>query len=84
MARGEYGWIGSGPVLGWQLSHWWAPGQTRLTTPEDFRPHWFDVEFGEPLEQCRETVPGVFVRRWTEAVAHVDCNRLVGMIDMSS
>jgi hypothetical protein len=26
-ARGVYGWVGSGPILGWQLSHWWAPGQ---------------------------------------------------------
>lgn len=81
VARGPYGWIGSGKVLGWQLSHWWAPGQTRLIEPRDFRPKWFDVEFGEPVEQCVETNPGssgVFTRMWTTGVATVDCLNLKG------
>ena len=58
VARGEYAWVGSGPILGWQLSHWWAPGKTRLIEPDDFRPHWFDQEYGEPEEGCFETAPG--------------------------
>jgi hypothetical protein len=83
VARGEYAWIGSGPILGWQLSHWWATGKTRLIEPRDFRPHWFDQEFGEPLELCSETttgVSGVFTRKWSTVTAMVDCNSLSGEI----
>ena len=39
---------------GWQLSHWWTPGKTRLIEPRDFRPHWFNQEFGEPAGLCAE------------------------------
>lgn len=84
-ARGPYAWVGSGPILGWQLSHWWAPGQTRLIEPRDFRPHWFDVEFGEPAGACTETVPdvsGVFTRNYSKASVRVDCPRLSGSIRM--
>eukprot|EP00037_Helgoeca_nana_P017407 m.165099 g.165099 ORF g.165099 m.165099 type:complete len:237 (+) comp23978_c0_seq2:699-1409(+) len=82
VARGPYGWIGSGKVLGWQLSHWWAPGQTRLVTPLDFRPHWFNVEFGEPLNRCSEPTAGVFTRNWTKADVTVDCRSMAGDIRM--
>ena len=91
LARGPYGWIGSGPILGWQLSHWWTKGKVRLIEPKDFRPHWFDADFGVPVggegeeEQCEETVPGksgVFVRNWTKAVVTVDCGQLQGDIRM--
>jgi hypothetical protein len=83
VARGPYAWVGSGPVLGWKLSHWWATGQTRLIEPRDFRPHWFDSDFGEPLGQCMETVPhgsGVFTRKYTNATAAVNCQSLTGHI----
>ena len=83
VARGVYAWVGSGPILGWQLSHWWARGKTRLIEPSDFRPHWFDAEFGEPLQGCFETAPGVsgvFRRRWTKVTATVDCNAIAGDI----
>eukprot|EP00040_Diaphanoeca_grandis_P022888 m.123759 g.123759 ORF g.123759 m.123759 type:complete len:487 (-) comp29011_c0_seq1:136-1596(-) len=83
--RGPYAWVGSGPILGWQLSHWWVEGQTRLVEPRDFRPHWFDVEFGEPLSHCVETVntePGVYIRHYTKATVTVDCQTLSGDIHM--
>jgi hypothetical protein len=87
LARGEYGWVGAGPLLGWKLSHWWAPGQSRLIEPLDFRPHWFDADFGEPLSQCRETaagVSGIFVREYTKANATVDCLRIAGSISLGT
>ena len=83
VARGKYAWVGSWPILGWQMSHWWARGKTRLIEPRDFRPHWFDAEFGEPLEGCFETAPGVsgvFSRRWSKVTAKVDCNAISGDI----
>ena len=56
-----------------------------MIEPCDFRPHWFDTEFGKPLGQCRETVPGVsgiFVRDYTRANATVDCTRVAGLIGL--
>ena len=59
--------------------------QQRLVEPRDFRPHWFDKEFGEPLNHCEETtdgLSGVFIRKYSKATASVDCQTLSGNIQM--
>ena len=42
------------------------------------------VDYGEPVEVCRETAPGseIFTRRWTKSVVTFDCKRWTSRIKM--
>jgi hypothetical protein len=73
LVRGPYSYFG----------HQWRDGCAGVPgsmTPPVPAPGWFpelfDVDHGEPVEQCHETAPssGVFSRAWTHAAVSIDCN----------
>ena len=39
------------------------------------RPAAVDVDYGHPVELCKEAEPGVFRRSWSKADVELDCNR---------
>ena len=85
LTRGPYAWIAGGPMLGWHMSHWWTANQTRpIAFRTDLRPAEFNNDYGEPLCNCAQTSPGVFVRYWSKANVTVDCNTLEGIIEMTA
>ena len=43
----------------------------------------FDLDVGEPLENCNETEPGVFRRAWSNGVAALDCNAWEAELDFT-
>ena len=48
------------------------PGGPGDGWPRVFPPA-FEVDYGAPMEVCRETAAGVFERDWTKAHVRVDC-----------
>ena len=80
LTRAPFAWLGSGPMLGWHMSHWWAPGKTRRIAFRDLRPAEFNADYGVPTGNCSMSSPGVFTRTWTKATVSVDCNTMKGLI----
>ena len=72
-------------MLGWHMSHWWAPGkQRRINFRHDLRPAEFNLDVGEPTNNCSQTSPGVYTRSWTKVEVTVDCNAMKGKIVSSA
>eukprot|EP01052_Picozoa_sp_SAG31_P025410 SAG31_NODE_2226_length_6149_cov_9.156198_2_plen_260_part_00 len=68
LVRGPHAWLG----------HGWS-GCDQVYE----RPLALDIDYGEPLGLCRETVPGksgVFTREYSKSVVHLDCNSWSGNI----
>ena len=53
------------------LEHGWKGCSKQFPFPQQF-----NLDFGEPLELCKETAPksNVWTREWTKASVSMDCN----------
>lgn len=74
LMRGPYAWLG----YGWRGN---------CNAPFDWPDHLLNRDYGEPLGICSETVvgqSGVFIREWSKATIHFDCNKWVGSINMKT
>ena len=81
LTRGPFAWIAGGQMLGWRDSHWFAANKSRrINFRHDLRPPEFNLDVGEPTDNCTQTAPGVYVRHWTRAAVAVDCNTMRGNI----
>lgn len=76
LMRGPWAWVGWGEWgMSWPAGTAWnAPNGTSVLRPVEL-----DTDYGVPVDaQCYETEPGVtgiYVRRFTKAVATLDCGR---------
>jgi len=43
----------------------------------------FELDVGEPLENCTEINPGVFSRKWSKGKASLDCNAFTATLDFA-
>lgn len=81
LMRGPWAWAGYGV---WGMS--WPAGTSFLSpngTSVDLPPQ-LTADYGVPVDPvCTETTPGVFTRRWTKAVATLDCTTWTGRVTMS-
>jgi hypothetical protein len=83
LTRAPFAWIAGGPMLGWRMSHWFAENKTRrINFRHDLRPPEFNADYGEPMDNCTQTAPGVFTRMWSKANVSVNCNTMQGEINM--
>jgi hypothetical protein len=84
LGRGPVAWIGSGYVLGWALSLQFNVPANRPFTISDFDYDLRTRDFGVPTERCVETAEGseVFRRKWSKAIASLDCGEFKGSITM--
>lgn len=69
IVRGPHAWLGRG----WEGC---------VGAPESLPPPFF-VDYGVPLGNVTESADGVFERRWSKAVARMDCNTWTGEIVMA-
>jgi hypothetical protein len=76
LARGPYAWAGWGV---WGMTWPFNPEPAHGELPP--QPHGVPLppelsgDYGEPTELCRESKPGVFERRWSQAgLVSLDCN----------
>lgn len=65
LLRGPYAWLGYG----------WVGCNAQY----EFRPE-LKIDYGTPLEYCKETQPNVFEREYTKAVAQMNCNTWSGSV----
>eukprot|EP01052_Picozoa_sp_SAG31_P041518 SAG31_NODE_6317_length_2068_cov_1.582529_3_plen_249_part_00 len=61
LVRGDFAWLG----------HGWKGCSKQFPFPKQF-----NLDYGEPLELCKETAPNsnVWSREWTKASVSMDCN----------
>ena len=70
-SRGPYAWLG----YGWMGCGCGWDGDGEMPCDLYSRPPSFDVDYGVPMELCRETnSSGVFTRDYTRSTVQVDCN----------
>ena len=83
LARGPYAYAGWG-VWGmtWPFNPEPAHGALPPLPHGVPLPEQFLVDYGEPLDICRETVLGVFVREWSRAHIELDCNSFKASIQL--
>ncbi|CAF3555216.1 unnamed protein product [Rotaria socialis] len=53
-------------------------------TPNTWWKEGFETDYGVPLEDAHEPTPNVFVRKWSNATAKLDCNTFVSAITLHS
>uniref|UniRef100_A0A7S1VD97 Uncharacterized protein n=1 Tax=Grammatophora oceanica TaxID=210454 RepID=A0A7S1VD97_9STRA len=84
LVRGPYAWAGWGAWgMTWPFNAEPAHGGLPPLPHGVPLPRELHVDYGEPLELCKETAgePGVFRRTWSRASIELDCNSFKATID---
>jgi hypothetical protein len=82
LMRGPWAWAGYGVWgMSWPVgSSFLSPNGTAVALPPQL-----SADYGVPVDAvCAESAPGVFTRKWTKAVATLDCNKWAGTVTMTA
>ena len=77
ITRPAYAYLG----YGWQNC---GPPNVTGRLPGTIRDFWqpmFELDVGEPIGLCNETLPGIFSRNWSKGYASLDCNSFKAVLN---